>query len=222
MQYFILFLEGVITFISPCMLPMLPIYVLYFAGTNEEGKGLKAFINSLGFVLGFTAVFVLLGAFAGAVGGFLKEYNTLLNIISGLIVILLGLGFLNLIKLPFIGQMGKLTAKVEGLRFMSAILFGMIFSISWTPCVGAFLGSALMQAGQQGEMVKGIIMLLFYSLGLGLPFMVCAVLIDRLKSAFDAVKRHYKVINIISGVFLILVGILMMTGRLGYLLLLLS
>ena len=106
--------------------------------------------------------------------------------------------------------------------FFSAALFGMIFSVGWTPCVGAFLGSALMLASQQGHVLEGMLMLLVYSLGLGVPFLISAVLIDYLKSAFDWVKRHYRVINLVCGGFLIVVGILMATGTLGRLLALLS
>ncbi|MEG1448382.1 MAG: cytochrome c biogenesis protein CcdA, partial [Oscillospiraceae bacterium] len=104
----------------------------------------------------------------------------------------------------------------------SSMVFGIIFSIGWTPCVGAFLGSALMLASAQGSVSKGILMLVFYSLGLGIPFVASAVLIDRLKSTFDFVKRNYKIINIICGSILIIVGILMMTGLMEYFLSLVS
>jgi cytochrome c-type biogenesis protein len=204
------------------MLPMLPIYVVYFAGEGSEGKTRRALKNSMGFVLGFTLLFVLMGAFAGTIGGFLREYNTILNIITGLLVIIFGLSFLNVINLPLLGHSDKISAKFNKLKFFSSVVFGIIFSISWTPCVGAFLGSALMQASQQGDPFKGIIMLLFYSMGLGLPFIISAVLIDRLKTVFNTVKRHYKIINLLSGIFLILIGILMMTGTFGYFLSLLT
>lgn len=222
LQYILLFFEGVITFISPCMLPMLPVYIVYFAGGKESNSPYTPLKNAIGFVLGFTLVFVVLGAFAGTIGRVLREYNTALNILSGIIVVLLGLSFLEIIKLPSIKGDEKFTKNIGNLKFFSSILFGVIFSISWTPCVGAFLGAALMQAGQQGGMLKGIIMLLFYSLGLGLPFVISAVLINKLKSLFDMVKQNYKIINAVAGVFLILTGILMMTGKWGYLLYILS
>lgn len=222
MQYLILFLEGIITFISPCLLPMLPIYVSYFAGSKVEGRSYRALKNSIGFVLGFTVIFILLGAFAGSIGRFLLEYNKLLNIVTGTIVILFGLGFLGVIKIPiFIGHL-KSDIKTDNLNFFSSILFGIVFSIGWTPCVGAFLGSALMLAGQQGNILQGILMLLCFSIGLGIPFVVSAVLIERLKTTFDVVKRNYKVINIISAGFLIIMGILMITGMMGYFLSLLT
>ncbi|MBO5037667.1 MAG: cytochrome c biogenesis protein CcdA [Clostridia bacterium] len=213
MQYLISFLEGIITFISPCLLPMLPIYVSYFAGGGERTTR-KTLANALGFVLGFTLVFVALGALAGTVGSFLTKYQFAVNIVTGLIVIIFGLNFLGILKLNlFKGMSGS--AKTKDLGFFSSALFGIVFSIGWTPCVGAFLGSALMLASQQGKVLTGIIMLLAYSLGLGIPFVISAVLIDKLKSAFNFIKKNYKIINIISGSLLILLGVLMMTGLLG-------
>lgn len=220
MQYVISFLEGVVTFISPCLLPMLPIYISYFAGGGERSVK-KTLSGALGFVTGFTIVFVALGALAGTLGGLLKEYQTAVNIVSGLIVIFFGLNFLGVFKLNlFKGSNHKVNTKNMG--FFSAMLFGIIFSVSWTPCVGAFLGSALMLASQQGHVGEGVVMLLIYSLGLGIPFVLSAVLIDYLKSAFNWIKKRYKVINIVCGVLLILVGVLMATGLIGRMFTLLS
>lgn len=214
MEYVLLFLEGIITFISPCLLPMLPIYVTYFAGGKDERTTKKTLINSLGFVLGFTIIFVALGALAGTLGSFLIKYQTVVNIVTGLIVVFFGLNFLGVFKLTlFKGMKNNMSTKDMG--FFSSLVFGIVFSIGWTPCVGAFLASALALVAQQGETVKGIIMLLLYSLGLGIPFVVSALLIDKLKGAFNFIKRHYNVINIISGVLLVVVGVLMMTGLLG-------
>ena len=220
MQYFISFLEGIITFISPCLLPMLPIYVSYFAGGGERSTK-KTVVNALGFVTGFTIVFTALGALAGTIGSFLIKYQTVVNIVSGLIVIIFGLNFLGVLKLNFFRGM-KGNVDTENMGFFSAALFGMIFSVGWTPCVGAFLGSALMLASTQAHMVKGVLMLLCYSLGLGIPFVISAVLIDKLKGAFNFIKSNYEIINKISGAFLILVGLSMATGLLGRLLSLLS
>jgi len=216
MQYLLAFLEGVITFISPCLLPMLPIYITYFAA--NDSKKSKAITNSLGFVLGFTIVFVILGAFAGTVGAFLFDYSTAVNIITGLIVIIFGLNFIGVIKIGFLNVTHRANARKKELGFFSSIIFGFIFSIGWSPCVGAFLGTALALASQQGSTAKGIVMLLMYSFGLGIPFVLSAIIIDQLKSTFDFIKRNYKIINIISGLFLVITGILMMTGYLGYLL----
>ena len=220
MQYMISFLEGIITFISPCLLPMLPIYISYFAGGGERSTR-KTLTGALGFVTGFTLIFMAMGALAGTVGGFLKTHQTAVNLISGLIVIFFGLNFLGVFKLElFRGGSGRMNT--GNLNFFSAMLFGMIFSLGWTPCVGAFLGSALMLASQQGHVVEGMLMLLAYSMGLGIPFLLSAVLIDYLKSAFDWIKKNYKVINAISGAMLIIIGIAMATGMLGRLLNLLS
>ena len=216
MQYVISFLEGIITFISPCLLPMLPIYISYFAGGGERSTG-RTLKGALGFVTGFTVIFVLMGALAGTVGSFLREYQTAVNILSGLIVIFFGLNFLGVFKLNLFRGSSR-SVKTDNMGFFSAMVFGVIFSIGWTPCVGAFLGSALMLASQQGHVVEGMLMLLVYSLGLGIPFVLSAVLIDYLKSAFNWIKKNYQIINLVSGGFLVFVGILMATGTMGWLL----
>lgn len=220
MQYVILFLEGVITFISPCLLPMLPIYISYFAGGEERSIG-RTVKGALGFVTGFTVIFTAMGALAGTVGSFLTRYQTAVNIITGLIVVFFGLCYLGVFKFSiFKGSSREMDTKITG--FFPAMLFGMIFSIGWTPCVGAFLGSALLLASQQGHVLEGTLMLLVFSLGLGIPFILSAVLIDYLKTTFNWIKKHYLIINIISGCLLILIGIMMATGTLGALLALLS
>lgn len=220
MQYVISFLEGIITFISPCLLPMLPIYISYFAGGGERSTR-RTLMGALGFTAGFTVVFVAMGALAGTLGSFLKEYQTAVNVISGLVVIFFGLNFLGVFKLSLFRGSSR-TVSSDNMGFFSAFLFGLIFSLGWTPCVGAFLGSALMLASQQGHVLEGMLMLLVYSLGLGIPFILSAVLIDYLKSAFNWIKRNYRIINIISGSLLILIGILMATGTMGRLIGLLS
>ncbi len=220
MQYIISFLEGIITFISPCLLPMLPIYISYFAGGGERSTR-KTLTGAFGFVLGFTVVFMGMGALAGTIGSFLAKYQTAVNIISGLIVIFFGLNFLGVFRLNlFQGKHRRVNT--DNMGFFSSVVFGIIFSLGWTPCVGAFLGSALMLASQQGQMLTGMLMLLCYSLGLGIPFILSAILIDQLKTTFHFIKRNYKVINLVSGLLLILIGILMATGTLGKLLAVLS
>ncbi len=213
MHYFIAFLEGIITFISPCLLPMLPVYVSYFAG-GERASFAKTLKNSLGFVLGFTLLFVMMGALAGSVGSLLEKYKTVLNIVSGLIVIVFGLSYLGVFRLNVFKGISKKT-EVQNPGFFSSLVFGMIFSVGWTPCVGAFLGSALMMAAGSGRVLEGTTMLLVYSLGLGIPFIFSALLIDKLKGAFGFIKRNYKYINIICGSLLIVVGVLMASGLFG-------
>ncbi len=220
MQYLISFLEGIITFISPCLLPMLPIYLSYFAGGGERTVK-KTLTGALGFVMGFTIVFVALGALAGTLGSFLTRYQTWVNLIGGLIVIVFGLNYMGLFRLNLFRGVG-LSMNMENMGFFPAMVFGMVFSVGWTPCVGAFLGSALMLASQQGHVGEGMGMLLCYSLGLGIPFLMSAVLIEKLRSTFNWIKAHYEIVNRISGALLVLVGVLMATGILGRFLALLS
>ncbi len=218
MEYFILFLEGIITFISPCLLPMLPIYITYFIGDTGEEEGaahkhkLRALKNSAGFVLGFTIVFVLLGAAAGTVGQFMFVYSRWINRITGAIVVLFGLSYLGLIRIPILNRSFRAKSEIEPVGFWKAILFGMVFSIGWTPCVGTFLGSALLVAANSQTVVKGSLMLFAFSMGLGIPFMISAVLLDQLMGAIGFIKKNYATINKIAGVFLILIGLSMMTG----------
>ena len=176
MTYLITFLEGIITFVSPCLLPMIPIYVTYFAA-GEEVRTSVVLRNALGFVLGFTCVFIAMGALASSVGAFFIEYQSAVNVVCGLVVIAFGL---------------------------------------------YFLGSALMLASQQASVAQGVILLLCYSAGLGIPFVAAAVLIDKLKGAFAVIKQHYDIINKVCGWFLVAVGVLMATGLLGGFLRLLS
>ena len=213
MQYIISFLEGIITFISPCLMPMIPIYLTYFAGSGERTTK-KTVTGALGFVSGFTLVFVIMGALAGSIGSLFTRHQNIVNIVCGLIVIFFGLNFMGVFKLNLFKGM-KQSVNTDNMNFFSAMLFGIVFSLGWTPCVGAFLGSALMMASREGQALQGILMLLCYSLGLGIPFILSAVLIDSLKGAFTFIKKHYKIINFVSGCLLIIVGILMATGTLG-------
>lgn len=206
MQFVITFLEGLISFISPCMLPMLPLYLSYFAG--DGGKG-RSFPRILSFILGFTVVFCIMGFFAGSIGSVLVRYNKLVNIVSGLAVILFGLGFLEIIHLPFFRGMKR---GVEVKSSVSAFAFGIVFAVSLSPCTGAFLGSAFMMASSSGTVVKGVLMLFCYSMGLGVPFAISAFLMDRLGGLFSSIKKNYRVINTVCGIFLILVGVAMMFG----------
>lgn len=207
MQYIITFLEGIISFISPCMLPLLPLYISYFAGKADKKQ--HVFLRAVFFVLGFTVVFTSLGLFAGTLSTFLTRYQQVINIVCGMIVFLFGLSYLEVIHLSFFKGMQN-TKEISSV--FSAFIFGMIYSVSLTPCVGAFLGSALMMASTSGEAKKGALLLLTYSLGLGIPFLISAVLIHRLNSVFSFIKKHYNVVNLVSGLFLIMIGIFMMFG----------
>lgn len=214
MIYLITFLEGLISFISPCMLPMIPIYITYFTG--DVNKKNNTIINSIAFVIGFTVVFCILGIFAGTIGGLLKTHQNIVNIICGIIVIIFGLNYLEFINIRIFKGKGKNNKKITGA--FSAFIFGVIFSMNLTPCVGAFLGSAIMMASVSGTVLKGISLLFVYSLGLGIPIIVSAFFIKKLNSVFNFIKKHYKIINNICGIFLIIVGIAMACGIMNNLL----
>lgn len=193
---------------------MLPIYISYFGGhsANEKQKSSAVILRAAAFVLGFTIVFTLLGVFAGTLGKLLSEYQTAVNIVSGIIVIVFGLSYLEVFRIPFFKGMTS-GYKITGI--VSAFLFGAVYSVSLTPCVGAFLGSALMLASSTGGALQGAVLLLAYSLGLGIPFVLSAVLLDKLSGAFDRIKKNYKVINTVCGIALIIVGVLMALGLLN-------
>lgn len=215
MTYVLVFLEGIITFVSPCLLPMLPIYVGYFIGGEAQPTRRRVLSRAFGFVLGFTLLFVLMGAFAGTIGRFFVRYSTAVNLVGGSIIVALGLIYLGVLNFPlFRGVSGKW----RGGGFWTSVLMGMVFSVGWTPCVGAFLGSALVLASQTGGVVTGALMLLLYSLGLGIPFILGAVLLEQLKTIFDWLKRHSQTVNRVAGGLLILLGLLMISGLLGRLL----
>lgn len=194
------FLEGFMSFISPCMLPMLPVYAAYFSA-GEPGRK-TAFARAGAFVLGFTVVFVLLGVFAGTLGTALAEHRRTVNIVCGFIVMLMGCGYLGWLWMPFKGMNTKITPT----GVFSAFVFGLVFSVCLTPCVGAFLGAALMLAASEGGAARGAALLLSYSAGLGVPFMVSAMLIDELKGVFAFVKRKYAYINPVFGALLLVWG----------------
>lgn len=206
MQYLISFLEGIVTFISPCLLPMLPIYISYFAGEATDRPRHRALSNAITFVAGFTLVFILLGAFAGTLGSLLTSHKTIVNIVTGLVVIVFGLNFIGVFNIGLLNKTKRSQMEVKKHSLASSFLFGIVFSIGWTPCVGAFLGSALMMASQQGSAAKGILMLFVYSMGLGIPFIISAVIIERLMTAFGWIKAHYGIITKISGILLIIVA----------------
>ena len=206
MDYILIFLEGISSFISPCLLPMIPIYISYFVGKDEK-KTNKAVINSIGFVCGFSIVFLVLSIFASSFGVFVSEYIKYIKIVFGIIIILLGLNYMEILNLKIINKSRVMNKNAKDLNFIKSVLFGIFFSISWTPCIGTFLSSALLLIAKQQDILKGIVLMLLYSIGLGIPFVISVVLIEKLKSAFNFIKRHYDKIKIISGIILIGMGI---------------
>lgn len=208
MDYVFTFLEGIASFISPCILPMLPIYISYFLGEDNK-KTSKAVINSIGFVLGFTIVFLILSIFASKFGGIISSNIKYFKILFGIIIILLGLNYMEVIKIEFLNKIKSANKKSKDLNFIKSIIFGMLFSISWTPCIGTFLSSALLLIAKNQDTVKGIILMLLYSIGLGIPFIISAILLEKLKEVFNFIKKHYDIVKKISGVILIIMGIYM-------------
>ena len=213
MDYLLTFIEGIASFISPCLLPMVPIYISYFIGEaqedNKDSKNNKAILNSIGFVLGFTIVFLILSIFASKLGSVLSNNIRYIKIFFGIVIIVLGLNYMGVLKIKFLNKTKMKNLNTKNFNFYKAILFGILFSISWTPCIGTFLSSALLLIAKQQDILKGIIMMLLYSIGLGIPFIVSAILIEKLKNVFDYIKKHYDVIKRISGVILIVAGIYM-------------
>lgn len=209
MQYLITFSEGIVSFVSPCMLPLLPLYISYFS--RHANKKTTALLNVLCFIAGFTSVFCLLGFFAGGIGELLHEFHSTIDLICGVVIILLGLDFLGIIHLPVLGG-GHSSQEITG-KF-SAFVLGVMFSISHAPCLSAWLGTALATASASGAVGTGVLLLLVYSLGLAVPFIISAFLLDRLGGLFEAINKHYRKINLICGMLLILLGLLMASGLL--------
>ncbi|MBR5288805.1 MAG: redoxin domain-containing protein [Clostridia bacterium] len=206
------FLEGLITFISPCVLPMLPVYVLYFTGGQARTSAWRTLLRALCFVTGFTALFVALGVFAGTLGTLLIRWQTAVNLVMGLVMIVFGLQYAGWLRISLLERTLKPDVKIEPKGYGACVLLGAVFAVGWSPCTGPFLGSAMMLAAGQGHVLSGMLLLLCYSLGLGVPFVLCALLIDRMKGAFALIKRHYALVNRVCGVFLIAVGLMMATG----------
>lgn len=205
MDYIITFVEGLASFISPCVLPVIPIYISYFGADNKNTK--KAIINSIGFVTGFSLIFIMLGVFAGTFGKLVHQYTDYINIILGLFLIIMGLNYMGVIFVKFLNKSKEIKKDKKDLTLISSVLFGVIFSLSWTPCVGAFLSSALVLASTTGSVLKGAILLLLYSLGLAIPFIVTTLLLEKVKKTFDFIKKHYNVINKLAGSILLISGL---------------
>lgn len=219
LSYLLCFVEGLLAFVSPCILPLLPVYVFYLAGVSDYAdiRHPRLIKNSIAFVVGFGLVFVALGATASLLGQFLQENITVIRKIGAIIMICLGLNFAGVIRLNFLNVDKHLEYNTQNLDFFASVVFGMVFAFGWTPCVGAFLGSALLLASNTGSIWQGITMLLLFSAGLGLPFILFAILFDQAGPLLKAMQKYHRAINIISGLVLIVAGILMYTDRLGYL-----
>ncbi len=205
MEYLITFIEGLASFISPCVLPIIPIYISYFATETKSTK--KSIINSIGFVSGFSIIFILLGVFAGTFGKLIHAYASYINVLLGLLLITIGLNYIGLININFLNQTKGINKSTKDLNFFVSLVFGMTFSLTWTPCVGAFLSSALILASTTGSIIKGAVLLLIYSLGLAIPFIITTLFLEKMKKTFDFIKKNYNIINKLSGSLLLLCGL---------------
>ena len=214
MDYILTFIEGFASFISPCMLPMIPIYLSYFIGEKDNNEGIdknkqsgKIVLNSIGFVFGFTIIFLILSIFASSIGEILTKNIIYIEIFFGIVIIILGLNYMDIFKFNFLNKTKMMSINKNNFNFIKALIFGILFSISWTPCIGTFLSSALLLVAQKESILEGLAMMLLYSAGMGIPFIISAIFIDKLKNTFDFIKKHYNIIKKISGTILILSGI---------------
>jgi cytochrome c-type biogenesis protein len=218
---FAAFTAGLISFISPCVLPLIPAYLSFISGVSvEEMKSRdkrsqalkKVSANTILFILGFSLVFVALGASATFVGDFLLSQLSLFNKIAGAIIILLGLHLLGVFRIRFLNYEKRFHTRSRPLGLFGSFLVGLAFAFGWTPCIGPILAGILCLAANQDTMTKGVALLSCYSLGLGIPFFVTAVSFHSFLSVFGWIKKHFRTVEIISGLFLIIVGFLMFIG----------
>lgn len=208
------FLAGLASFLSPCVLPLVPIYLaqlvghsVYQADQHTIGSRLNTFLHALMFVVGFTLAFVSLGATASTVGSFLRTYQFLLRQIGGIILILFGLQMIGILKIPWLYLQKRFAFHPSRPSYSTSLLFGIIFAIGWTPCIGLILGPILSLAASAATLRQGVLLLLVYSLGLGIPFLLLGLGVDQLSRALKWLKPHLGKIEIGTGIIMILVGI---------------
>lgn len=215
-------LMGMVSFASPCILPLIPSYVSYITGISFDDlvgpdarrKNINTtLLHSLAFVAGFTFIFVILGATASIIGQLMTEYLKPIRIVGGILLIVLGLFVSDLIPIPFLQQDAKIHLKNRPAGFLGTFIVGVIFAAGWTPCTGPFLAAALMQAAQAETMTTGMVLLVFYSLGIGIPFILSAVAISVFLSSFKKLKDHFHAIKIASGAILVIMGLLLITDK---------
>ena len=214
---FVALFAGLISFLSPCVLPIVPPYLAYMSGValtdvdNQKGRQ-KIVLTALFFVLGLSTVFVFLGFSASAIGAVFFEYQALLHTIAGLAIMLFGLHFLDIYRLHFLDREARFeVGNYQGTTFGSYVL-GLAFAFGWTPCIGPQLGAILSLAASNGSIVKGTILLAFYAIGLGIPFLIFAFFINRLDGVLSFFKQYFELIERIMGLLLWTVGLLMLTG----------
>jgi cytochrome c-type biogenesis protein len=216
------FLAGILSFLSPCVLPLVPSYVSFITGISFEDltgstdrKKIRnlTIINSLVFISGFSAVFIALGASSSAVGQILFRYQDWIRIIGGILVIIFGLFIAGFLKLDFLMRDKKIHLRGRPAGYIGTFVIGMTFAAGWTPCIGPILGTILLYASSKGSTVYGLQLLSVYSLGLGLPFFISSLAMNSFLSYSKRLQRYMRVIMIISGMLLIVFGIMLLTNR---------
>jgi cytochrome c-type biogenesis protein len=213
---------GFISFASPCIMPLIPSYVSYITGISYDElvsresrkKNMNiSLLHSLVFVAGFSIIFVLLGATASLAGNILSQYLNVIRIAGGVLIIIMGVFVMDVVNIPFLQQEAKLHLKTRPAGYVGTLLVGMIFGAGWTPCTGPFLGSVLALAMTSETLSSGMTLLMMYSLGLGIPFILSAIAISAFLSSFSILKKHFKGIKIISGIILIIMGVLLLLDK---------
>ena len=216
----IAFTAGILSFISPCVLPLVPSYITYVTGVSfkelDDARG-KArlrwatMIHSLLFIMGFSAVFILMGASASYLGQVLVEYQSWIMKVGGVLIIVLGIHFTGVINIPFLQMEKRFEFRKKPLGYLGSFFVGVVFAAGWTPCIGPILSTILIYASTAKNYTTGVYLLTAYSMGLGIPFFLSSLAFNAFLSAFDRIKRYMRWITLISGIFLIIIGILFLT-----------
>jgi cytochrome c-type biogenesis protein len=219
-------LAGLVSFLSPCVLPLVPPYLGYLGGTtveemtDEQGLASRAWrrivLAALCFVLGFTTVFVGMGAGASMLGQAIQAYKGQLSIIAGIIIILFGLHFLGLLRVPMLYREARYQAKMEGATLVGAYVMGLAFAFGWTPCIGPILATVLTLAANEASLATGVGLLLVYSLGLGVPFVLAAIAIRPFMGFMLRFRKHLGIVEKVMGLVLVVTGILFLTGSINW------
>jgi cytochrome c-type biogenesis protein len=212
---------GIVSFLSPCVLPIVPPYLAYMSGvsvsemTDEKSAQRKAIVAALFFVMGLSTVFILLGFAASAFGAFFLQNQTLFAQISGVVIIIFGLHFIGVFRIPFLDREARMDAGDQGGSSFGAYVLGLAFAFGWTPCIGPQLGAILSLAASEGSVVRGTMLLAIYAIGLGLPFLLAAIFISRAMGVMNRLKRHMVMIERVMGGLLIVVGLALVFGAMS-------
>ena len=208
-------LAGVLSFLSPCVLPIVPPYLAYMAGAavDEDGGRRGTLRVAVFFVLGLSTVFLILGFAASALGRVLLAYQQQMALVAGIVIVVFGLNFLGLLRIPFLAREVRFEARGQTGTVLGAYLFGLAFAFGWTPCIGPVLGAILSLAAQGGSAGRGLVLMAGYALGLGVPFLLTALFLGRAIGLMAGLKRHMPLVERAMGVLLVAVGVLMLTGE---------